>query len=770
MKPLLLYTLSIGSGLLVSCASVPVEKNTTIASVKQTNLQSPPERKQTTVIAQNPNQLEVNSKQTISAEKNKVVTNEQVKDKAQEVVQKIIQDGVQDNSANGSVIYRGSGQFINRRAAATRGSYASAGEKDITLQFNNTKITEVVRTIFGELLQQTYIISPRVQGTITFSTAKPIARDQLIYVLEALLNWNSAALVLREGIHHIVPLDEAVSGNITPGIGALPKQPGYEVQIVPLKYIAPSELTKLLKPFLAKTALVHTDDDRNLLMLAGTPDQLRNYLETVKIFDVNWLKGMSVGIFPLEVTTPDTIINELKVVLGTDGPLKKQIRLVPMERINSIIATTAQPSYLSTIQQWVERLDKQASNSTAPDLYVYDVNNVDASELSTTLSEIFDDKSDSQAAKQQTRNPVSRNVVPGLESVEVSKEGVKAVSQPAENKTTALAITDQSNISFKAIKDNNALLIRATPAQYRTILKAIKRLDVPPLQVLIEANILEVTLTDGLSYGVEWYLKNAAVDFEANNNVSGDGFIRLGAGGLSYSVADNNLGVAISALKTSGQTKVLSSPTLWALNNESASISVGTQIPVNTTSINSSGTGDTIASEVQFRDTGVILTVTPRINPGGLVFLDVSQNISSPVGGADSNGNVSVSQREISTKVAVNSGQTVFLGGLISENKIKSRNGVPVLSSIPIVGHLFSSNSDDTVRTEIVVTITPTVIENRATSDALMEEYRQRFRYIAPVLGDTSLPDPASIPASGSTVSPEADGNITENTSSVPVE
>jgi general secretion pathway protein D len=155
---------------------------------------------------------------------------------------------------------------------------------------------------------------------------------------------------------------------------------------------------------------------------------------------------------------------------------------------------------------------------------------------------------------------------------------------------------------------------------------------------------------------------------------------------------------------------------------------------VNTTSINTSGSGDTITSEVQFRDTGVILNVTPRINPGGLVFLDVSQNISTPTGGADSNGNVSISQREISTKVAVDSGQTVLLGGLISETQVKSRQGVPLLSDIPILGHLFSSNSTDTIKTEIIVSIKPTVINSKGEFDALTEEYRRRFKHINPII------------------------------------
>ncbi|MGK0410346.1 MAG: general secretion pathway protein D [Shewanella psychromarinicola] len=639
---------------------------------------------------------------------------------------------------NRATFYRGDGKLFNQQLAAKRDKNVNTGEGDISLQFNQTDISEVVRTIFGELLNETYIISPNVQGKITFSTAKPINKDQLIYTLETLLNWNALALIFREGIYHIIPIQEAIMGNITPSTGALPQTPSYEVQIIPLQYITASQLVELLRPFLKPNALIHTDDARRMIMLAGSPDQLRNYLNTIKIFDVNWLKGMSVGIFSLEVTDPNTMIQEINQLLNIDNsPMRQQIRLMPMERINSIVAVTAQPEYLQTIQQWVERLDQQVSKIKGQNLYVYNVENVDADKLTGTLNSIFDDQSGTASTQNNTnrRLPPASNVTPGMDMVRITRDGTQAINSPSGNDNeVSLAVISQGDISFTAIAENNSLLIKASPTQYRTILNAIKQLDVMPLQVLIEANILEVTLSDGLSYGVEWFLNNATEGFTSSNNAEGNGFLSLGTAGLSYRIANDRIGAAISALKTSGKTKVLSSPTLWALNNEAASITVGTQIPVNTTSINTSGSGDTITSEVQFRDTGVILNVTPRINPGGLVFLDVSQNISTPTGGADSNGNVSISQREISTKVAVDSGQTVLLGGLISETQVKSRQGVPLLSDIPILGHLFSSNSTDTIKTEIIVSIKPTVINSKGEFDALTEEYRRRFKHINPII------------------------------------
>ncbi|WP_167363257.1 type II secretion system secretin GspD [Marinobacter gudaonensis] len=636
----------------------------------------------------------------------------------------------------------GTGNFVNSDLARERPNRVLITRGKVNLQFNNTDISEVVRTIFGELLNQTYIISPDVKGTVTFSTAKPIARSQLKYVLETFLSWNSAALILREGIYHVVPLDSAVPGHLSPSVGELPVEPGYEVQIVPLKYIAASEMTKLLEPFLTKNALLYADDNRQFLVLAGTLDQLRNYLRTVEIFDVNWLTGMSVGIFPLEVTEPEVIIDELTLLFGAEedgGALANQIRFMPMARLNAIVAMTSQPEYLKKIKQWTDRLDRQAGQSKEQRLFVYPVNNFDAKILSEILGSLFGagDQVDVSRGRTEPRRASQSKVAPGLTPVEVSKDGVSTVPTMAGsflNSPSGVSVgaIDGEPISFTAIEQNNALLIKATASQYRGILDAIRQLDIMPLQVLIEATILEVTLSDGLSYGVEWFLNNAADEFLESEDARGNGFMRAGREGLSYLVGRRNVGVAVSALRQSGKTKLLSSPSLWALNNQAASITVGTQIPVNVTSIDPGGDTDVITSNVQFRDTGVILEVTPRIHPGGLVFLDVALNISNPVGPADSNGNVSIAQRALQTNIAVQGGQAVLLGGLISESGIDSESGVPILSGMPILGELFNSKNRDSTRTEIIAIITPTVVSNDSKSNAIFEEYQRRFQYVSP--------------------------------------
>jgi general secretion pathway protein D len=647
---------------------------------------------------------------------------------------------LQSPEARSAFIQKGSGRFINESLASQRPDHSVTAGGDINLQFNNTEISEVVRTIFGELLKQPYILSPAVRGNVTFSTAKPIARSQLRYVLELILGWNSAALVLREEIFHVVPISEAVPGNISPSFGSLPNQPGYEVQIFPLKYITAIDMQKLLKPFLTKYALLQTDDARNLLILAGTRDQLQNYQRTIDIFDVDWLEGMSIGMFPLDVTEPDVIIVELNQLLGdVNSPVAAKIRLMPMARLNSIVVITPLPEYLEKVRRWIDRLDRQMGESIEQRLFVYSVNNMDSKKLSDILNSLF------TGAQQTTPRPTqnatsikltSRGIVsPGLAPVEVDKNGVSRRLQETNtgrSPGTGIGISSfqEAPISISAVEENNALLIKASPKQYKDIVAAIRQLDVAPLQVLIQATILEVSLTDVLEYGVEWYLNNAADGFLADGKATGDGSMRLGSGGFSYLLGSGDLGAAISALESSGKTKLLSSPSLWALNNELASINVGTQIPVTTTRIDTSGTGDEI-KEVQFRDTGVILKVTPRIHPGGLVYLKVDLNISNPLPEPEGE-NPTVAQRALKTKIAVESGQTILLGGLIAENNIEGRSGLPFLSRVPILKYFFGSTNNNSSRTEIIAMITPTVIFNRVNADNIMDDYRREFEYIYP--------------------------------------
>jgi general secretion pathway protein D len=589
---------------------------------------------------------------------------------------------------------------------------------------------------------------------------------------------------------------------------------GYEVRAFPLHYIAATEMQKLLKPYAKADAVVSADNARAMIVMAGTASELENYQRTIDVFDVDWLKGMSVGVYGLRNMDVAKIMPELDKIFGTAGesPLAGMFRFVPMETTNSVVVITPQRSYLDQAEQWLYRLDMGVGEN-GTQLYVYDVKNAKATDLSEHLNAIFTGRVGG------TGGYGGGNVAPGLRPVTIGSLGgsggalggvgsvggmnlnqnrsnqtaygaqgqtragttatgaAGTVTGPGGTTTTGAGATPgaagktETDIRITPIEENNQLLIMATPGEWDSILAAIKRLDIPQLQVQLEVKILEVTLTGDLQFGVQWWLaglinnnngaSNSSTGYQYGPEFQGNQADRhrssIGAlagaaptanGGFFYSFLNNNFQVAINALQTKGQARTLSAPSMVVLNNQEAQINVGTQIPVvqtyyngytgavpttgtGTGALGTSAYGGTTGS-VQYLNTGVVLDVRPRVNPGGLVYLEVQQEVSNPEA-APVGTNPPIDQRQLSTQVAVQSGRTVLLGGLIRDLGTLSDTGVPGLNSIPILGRLFGSTSQNSTRTELIVLITPQVINNPEDADRVTEEYQNRFRSLAPL-------------------------------------
>lgn len=706
----------------------------------------------------------------------------------------------------------GTGQFIDEAAARAPVNGKGAPEGQITFNFENQPIQAVVQAILGALLHENYTIAPNVTGNVTFSTAKPITPEQAMPILQMLLGWTNNALVFKEGRYAVVPVKEAIPGNLTPRIAPADIAKGYEVRAYPLKYIAATQMQKLLKPYAKADAVVSADDARNLLVMAGTASELANYQRTIQIFDVDWLKGMSVGVYGLRNMDVSKIMPELDKIFGASGesPLAGMFRFIPMETTNSVIVITPQKDYLEKAEEWLYKLD-QGVGENGTQLYVYDVKNVKAVDLSDHLNAIF--------TGQVSQRPSNQgNVAPGLQPVSIGqfnnggRSGTNGTyngsSLPANRNTPKNNLTTtgtgtpassggkQTDIRITPIEENNQLLVMATPGEWDSIRAAIHRLDISPLQVQIEAKILEVKLSGNLQYGVQWYLAgligtatgsaeaNGKYNYNAPGSTSttpdftGNIFDRhrasLGAtgnvspttGGLFYSFLNKNMEVALTALQTNGTTKTLSTPSLVVMNNQEAQLTVGSQVPVISTSfygingVNSSTTttgtnnGYTGIGQASYISTGVTLDITPRVNPGGLVYLEVSQQDTSPDYSAvtQNNPNPAILQRNLTTQVAVQSGQTVLLGGMIQETTGESKSGVPLLSSIPIVGNLFGNTSHNRDRTELIVLITPRVVTNSDEAQQMTREYESKFESLAPLRTRNAVPASSQTPAPAQTV------------------
>ncbi|MEO7478861.1 MAG: type II secretion system secretin GspD [Lysobacteraceae bacterium] len=655
----------------------------------------------------------------------------------------------------------GTGQTINAEAAAAPPPGSGAGGPgETTFNFEGESLNAVVKAILGDLLQKNYVIAPGVQGTVTLSTPSPVNANQALSLLEMVLGWNNARMFWANGRYNIVPSDQAVPGNLAPHTGSAAGARGYEVRAVPLHFISATEMQKLLVPYARPNAIVSVDPARNLLVLAGTRDELNNYLRTVQIFDVDWLAGMSVGVFPLQQTDAAHIVTQLEQAFGEHSktPVAGMFRFMPLEGINAVLVITPQPKYLNDMQTWIDRLDQ--GDGQTPRLYVYDVKNVKATDLSTQLGTLY-----GNSAPQQVSSP---STMPGLDPVEVStydqdRQGAAPtpapVAQSSRNGAASAAAASQgqaSGVSITAVEDSNSLLVRATPLQWESIRRAIDRLDAMPLQVHIEAQVIEVKLTGDLSYGVSWYFQNAIPDPTLRGIAAGKhGFGPIAGSilpftdpvspGASWTFLGHNSLAVIKALDAVTNVRVLSAPSLVVRNNVEADFDSGTQIPVASTIFNpASGTtpsptpgdGSTVNtySQVQFRQTGVSLKVKPRVSTNGMVFMDITQDVSSPSStGPTIAGNISVDNRKLKTSVAVPSGETVVLAGLIKQTDGVGRNGVPYLSRIPVIGGLFGTQSKNKEREEVLVLITPTVIRDPADLRKLTDEYGSRFQALDPL-------------------------------------
>jgi general secretion pathway protein D len=554
--------------------------------------------------------------------------------------------------------------------------------------------------------------------------------------LEAALRVQGAAVVVRNGVYNVVPIKEAARhvSNFVSRPGS-----GFGIQIVSPQYVAASELERLLQPFAPEGGVLRVDESRNLLLLAGTGQEIATMLEVIKTFDVDWLAGLSFGLYPLEYVDARTITTELEAVFGDEkGPLAGMVRLTPLGRLNSLMVVTPQPRYLAQVESWIRRLD--VSNATpGRRIYVYDVQNGKADELAASLSKILDiayEATSSSTSSMSSSAPLD-SAAPGLGSIgNVGNVTARRVSNLDVTNSGSTGGSGQGSNSVRIVPspENNALLINASPSEYAVIESALKRLDVRPIQVLIEASLAEVTLTDDLRYGLQW--SYTAGDGTMVYSEAPNGSVSPQFPGFSYLFTGRpDIRAVLNAIESLTDVKVLSSPKLMVLNNREAQLQIGDQVPVTVqSSVGTVGDNSPIVNSVQFRDTGVILRVTPRVNKSGLVTLDVSQEVSDVIptttSGIDS---PTIQQRKFNTTVAVRNGETVALGGLIRDSKSRGRSGIPGLRRIPVIGDLFGSTEKTARRTELIVLMTPRVIQTEADSLELLEKLRRDFHGLSAV-------------------------------------
>jgi general secretion pathway protein D len=587
----------------------------------------------------------------------------------------------------------------------------------------------------------------------------PVGKRDVLPILESILELNQATMVYEDSVYKVIPTANVKKMVTAPTVGDL-RRAGQGIQVVPLKYVAAKEMQKILNTMSDNPESIKIDEVRNMLILNGSGRMISNFVNTIEMFDVDWLSGMSFGLFPLEHTDAKTIVDDLMAIIGDDkdGPLAGLVRLIPIERLNAVMVVSHQDYYINQIKKLIDQFDLGIDKAPGRRLYVYRLKHGKAESIAEILQQIFGQQMDARAEGPSLGSTESRKLSnirsPASSGVPLSSRETKKIDKLEERTPSVEAVrstpafpdmaSSSSNgtesiypVTIIADSDNNAILVLASSQDYRKIQTTIQRLDVAPRQVLIEATIAEVQLTDNLSYGVRWFLEGGlgnGYTFDAGlgaplpSAIGGQGF------SLGIFNSAQELRMFFDVLETETSVNFLSAPQIMVVDNQTANFRVGDQVPITTRSSQSTSDANApIVSEVQYRDTGTLLQVTPRINAGGMVTLEISQEVSRPgtepaVGGG---GNVPIAQRTIDSTVIVHSGQTIVLGGLIREENRLSKGGIPILKDIPVMGNLFSSTTDETGRTELIITLTPRVITNPNEAFEISQELREKLKEAA---------------------------------------
>ena len=663
-----------------------------------------------------------------------------------------------DATAEKSRVFPGTGVFVKN--VPTRPPVA--GPEEVSLNFEATEIRQVAATILGDILRESFTVHPQVQGTVSLRTVKPIPRKDVLATLEMLLRQNGAALVREDAMYKIVPTAVAARGSVTPQLGAAgaPLRPGFNIVIAPVKFIGAKEMAKLLEPFVVDQSVVRVDEVRNLLILQGTQRELRHLLETIDLFDVDFLAGMSVGLFPLQGADVKALVADMDKVFGPQaaGPLAGVVRVIPVERLNALLIVTTQPHYLKIAQTWIERLDRAGGATGGTRIHVYPVQNGKAENLASLLSEIFSGKASAP--------PAAPSLAPGSRPAQIQSptppgQSAAAAPTPATPATPLRTSFEgdgamvSKDVRVIADKDNNALVILASPGDYEKIEAAIKKLDVVPRQVLIEVLIAEVTLTDELQYGVDWF-----INARSGMSMGGSGVLEpnitrgslnlgtlpssptspvpaLASGGLQLiNTLGGDVRGVLTAIGKDSRLRIVSSPSLMVIDNQKAKIQVGDKVPTLSSTQTGVTTGTGVISNINYLDTGVLLTVTPRVNSGGRITLEILQEVSA-ASKTDSStiDSPTLTQRSAQSVVTTQSGETLVFGGMIRTERTFGTAGIPLLSKIPVVGGLFGNQVYTDKRTELILLITPKLIADVTQARDALEEIRRKmpgFRDLIP--------------------------------------
>jgi len=582
-----------------------------------------------------------------------------------------------------------------------------------------------LRLVLEELadaLDVSIIIDPTIDNKVNLRTSatRPL-RQADIWPLIRLLSRDAGIVLNREGniynarkISSALPVEIATPDTLGQGTAAR------ILQITPLTYISPQAALQVVQPLLAPDGEVRTLVGNGTLAISGSESQLQRINELLFLIDADPFQNQGIHLYQLFNANAVEVADELAEILLLIEGTTPAYQVRGIERINAILVTAPATRGFEEISRWIQILDADGQEQVEQ-LFQYQVNNLIATELAETLSNVFEDDDNNEALAIPNRG--NDNSPSDVEVVEVADDVAATAT------TTAVS----ANLRVKIVADEatNSLLIRSTARDYRQLLTTINQLDAVPLQVMINAVIAQITLSDATKFGVDWsrIAANSAVD-TISTDTSTSFAPQSGLGGLlftkSFIDGASQVDATLNAIAINNDVQLLARPSLTVANNQEGDIQIGSQVPVEQGQ--SLGNAGISTTNIQYRDTGIVLSITPQINNDGIVNLIIRQELSSVDGGATGvNNNPVFNNQEINTTVVVRDGENVVLGGLIQTDTENLNSGVPGLNRVPLLGRLFSYQQETTERRELFIVLRPEIINLNAEIGLEYQDILDRF-------------------------------------------
>lgn len=585
-----------------------------------------------------------------------------------------------------------------------------------TLSFaaDNMPLPEFIHSVFGELLKLNYVMAEEISTSempVTLNLQRSVSSRELYQLAAQILDSKEMSITAQEGIFFIGPKKVEGKGGQTIGIGRrpadVPQVVGPVMQIVPIKYGINISLERTLNDLI--NARVVPDFEKNVLFITGERTEILRALDLISLLDLPPSRSQHVGILRLTYSNPEQFIGKISKLLKAEGiPVdagdngKTNLVLVPLEQIGAVAVFGSDQLYVDRVNYWASQLD-QPSEGAEKRYYVFHPRFARAADLGNSISALIGGSAAPIANRQGNQ---SRDTASAFGNNQQRQQQNNQPQQQQSNAASGSAVSVRTDAMTMTVDDrSNTIIFYTSGIQYQTLLPMIRRLDVMPKQILLEATIAEVTLTDDLAMGVEFAIKNGKF---STGTKDAFGVSKFGGLGLSY--IDGAESLLVQLKQSNSNVNVLSSPSIVVRDGVAATMSVGTDVPVVSATTINPGT-ETESQSVEYRKTGVELSVTPTINAQGLVVLQINQSISNTEDGSTLAGTPIISARSVSTEVLAQSGQTVMLAGMMSESKNRVNTKVPLLGDLPLLGQLFQGEKDSTRKTELILLITPKVID-----------------------------------------------------------